>query len=114
MSADESNLNTEPQAAIPGRVVLGGSCTIHEAAAIKAHMLEQFARPAPYEIDGTAVERLDAVGVQLIVAFALDCLERNLAYTWRGRSAVLEQAIALLGVGALLDSPGLASTGAGA
>jgi anti-anti-sigma regulatory factor len=85
-------------------VVLGGSCTIEEAAAIKLHMLEQFARPAPYEIDGTAVERIDAVGVQLLVAFALDCLERNLVYAWKGRSAVLEQAIVLLGVGPLLES----------
>lgn len=114
MAADEASSNTPAQAAAPGLVVLGGSCTIHEAAAIKAHMLEQFAHPAPYQIDGTAVERLDALGVQLIVAFALDCLERNLAYSWKGRSAVLEQAIGLLGVGALLESPGLASTGAAA
>jgi anti-anti-sigma regulatory factor len=89
-----------------GRVVLGGSCTIHEAAAIKAHMLEQLARPSPYEIDGSAVERIDAAGVQLIVAFALDCLERSLAYGWKGRSEALEQAIELLSVGALLESPG--------
>ncbi len=94
------------------RVVLGGSCTIHEAAALKAHMLEQLGRPAPYEIDGSAVERLDAAGIQLLVAFALDCLERNLPYAWTGRSATLEQAIALLGAGSLLESPGVASTGA--
>jgi len=91
-----------------GRVVLGGSCTIHEAAAIKAHMLGQLERPGPYEIDASAVSRVDAAGVQLCVAFALDCLERGLEYTWTGRSAALEQAIAQLGVGALLESPGAA------
>jgi phospholipid transport system transporter-binding protein len=90
----------------PGRVVLGASCTIHEAAALKAHMLEQFAHPAPYEIDGSGVQRLDTAGVQLVVAFALDCLEHNLVYAWKGRSAVLEQAIAQLGVGPLLESLG--------
>jgi len=95
-------------AELRGRVVLGGSCTIHEAAAIKAHMLEQLARPGPYEIDGSAVERIDAAGVQLIVAFALDCLERGLGYVWRGRSEALEQAIELLSVDALLESPGVA------
>jgi anti-anti-sigma regulatory factor len=89
-----------------GRVVLGGSCTIHEGAAIKAHMIEQLARPGPYEIDGSAVSRVDAAGVQLIVAFALDCLVRGLEYVWIGRSPTLEQAIELLSVGALLDSPG--------
>jgi anti-anti-sigma regulatory factor len=91
-----------------GRVVLGASCTIHEAAAIKAHMLEQLARPGPYEIDGSAVGRIDAAGVQLCVAFALDCLERGLEYAWTGRSAALEQAIATLSVAALLESPGAA------
>jgi anti-anti-sigma regulatory factor len=91
-----------------GRVVLGGSCTIHEGAAIKAHMIEQLARPGPYEIDGSAVSRIDAAGVQLLVAFALDCLERGLEYVWIGRSPTLEQAIELLSVGALLESPGVA------
>jgi len=89
-----------------GRVVLGASCTIHEAAAIKAHMLEQLRRPGPLEIDGSAVSRVDAAGVQLCVAFALDCLEHGLEYAWAGRSAALEQAIAILSVGALLESPG--------
>ena len=93
-----------------GRVVLGGSCTIHEGAAIKAHMIEQLARPGPYEIDGSAVSRVDAAGVQLIVAFALDCLERGLEYAWIGRSPTLEQAIEMLSVGALLESPGAAMT----
>jgi anti-anti-sigma regulatory factor len=111
MAADESSSKPGAAATRPGRVVLGASCTIHEAGAIKAHMLEQLAQPAPYEIDGTAVDRLDATGVQLIVAFALDCLERNLAYTWSGRSPALEQAIALLGVGPLLESPGVAAGG---
>lgn len=92
-----------------GRVVLGGSCTIHEGAAIKAHMIEQLGRPGPYEIDGSAVSRVDAAGVQLIVAFALDCLERGLEYAWVGRSPTLEQAIELLSVGALLESPGMAT-----
>lgn len=94
-----------------GRVVLGGACTIHEAAAIKVHMLEQFSKAAPYELDGLDVERIDAAGVQLVVAFALDCLERNLGFVWKGRSAILEQAISLMGVGALLESPGVSAFG---
>jgi anti-anti-sigma regulatory factor len=85
-----------------GRVLLGGSCTIYEAAAIKAHMLEQLARPGPCEIDGSAVGRVDTAGVQLCVAFALDCLERGLECAWTGRSEALDQAITTLGVGALL------------
>jgi len=61
--------------------------------------------PGPYEIDGASVELIDTAGVQLIVAFALDCLEKGVAYKWTGRSATLEKAIELLGVSPLLEYP---------
>jgi len=87
------------------RVVLGTSCTIQEAAAVRAHLLAKAAQPGPYEIDGASVEQVDTAGVQLIVAFALDCLEKGVAYKWIGRSATLEKAIELLGVSPLLEYP---------
>lgn len=87
------------------RVVLGTSCTIQEAAAVRAHLLAQAALPGPYEIDGGSVEQVDTAGVQLVVAFALDCLEKGVAYKWTGRSPTLEKAIELLGVGPLLEYP---------
>jgi phospholipid transport system transporter-binding protein len=92
-----------------GRIVLGATCTIHEAAALRAHLLEQTAHPGPYEIDGAGVQQIDTAGVQLVVAFALDCLEKGIHYAWTGRSPVLEEAIRTLGVGALLESPGAAT-----
>jgi len=92
-----------------GRIVLGATCTIHEAPALRAHLLEQTAHPGPYEIDGAAVQQIDTAGVQLVVAFALDCLEKGIHYAWTGRSPALEEAIRTLGVGALLESPGAAT-----
>ena len=86
-------------------MVLGTACTIQEAAAVRAHMLAQAALPGPYEIDGGSVEMVDTAGVQLVVAFALDCLEKGVPYKWSGRSATLEKAIELLGVGPLLEYP---------
>jgi anti-anti-sigma regulatory factor len=94
---------------VQGRIVLGASCTIHEAPALRAHLIAQSAHPGPYEIDGSAVQQVDTAGVQLVVAFALDCLERSIHYVWTGRSAALDDAIRTLGVGALLESPGAAS-----
>ena len=88
-----------------GRVRLGVTCTIHEALSLRAHLLEQAALPGPHEIDGTEVQQVDTAGVQLVVAFALDCLERGVSYRWKGRSPVLEDAIRMLNVGALLESP---------
>ena len=106
MTMVESPAAADTAAAPRGKVLLGADCTIHEGAAIKAHMLEQLARDAPYEIDGSTVERVDAAGVQLLVAFALDCLERGVEFAWTGRSEALEAAIHMLGVSALLESPG--------
>jgi anti-anti-sigma regulatory factor len=92
--------------AVNGRIVLGPSCTIHEAQALRAQLLEQATHPGPYEIDGGQVQQVDTAGVQLVVAFALDCLERGITYSWKRRSAALEEAVRVLGVTALLESPG--------
>jgi anti-anti-sigma regulatory factor len=88
-----------------GRVVLSAACTIREAAQLRTQLLSCAGQPGPYQIDGAAVEAVDAAGVQVLVAFALDCLERNARYTWLARSPALEEAIRVLGVGALLESP---------
>jgi anti-anti-sigma regulatory factor len=103
----EANVPVTAPAVAPmaGRIVLGASCTIHEAQQMRAQLLAQAELPGPYEIDGSAVQQVDTAGVQLVVAFALDCLERNIAYAWKGRSAALDDAIRVLGVGALLESP---------
>lgn len=92
-----------------GKVVLGASCTIHEAPALRSHLIDQASHPGPYEIDGSAVQQIDTAGVQLVVAFALDCLEKGVHYVWTGRSAALDEAIRTLGVSALLESPGAAT-----
>lgn len=89
-----------------GRVALGAACTIHEIQALRAHMIEQAALPGPYEIDGGQVQQIDTAGVQLVVAFALDCLERGIPYSWKSRSPTLDEAVRVLGVAALLESPG--------
>ena len=52
------------------------------------------------------MQQIDTAGVQLVVAFALDCLERSIHYVWTARSVALDEAIRTLGVGALLESPG--------
>jgi phospholipid transport system transporter-binding protein len=96
---------------VAGRIVLGIACTIHEAQSLRAHLLEQAAHPGPYEIDGSGVEQIDTAGLQLVVAFALDCLERNVHYVWKARSPVLEEAIRVLGVAPLLESPGASMFG---
>ena len=105
MAAPAIPVNVPVAAVRTGRVVLGTACTIQEAEAVRAHLRAQAALPGPYEIDGGSVEMVDTAGVQLIVAFALDCLEKGTPYKWAGRSATLDAAIELLGVGPLLEYP---------
>lgn len=90
---------------LTARVVLPASCTIKEAGLLKAHLLAQLELPGPCEIEGGAVQQVDTAGVQLVLAFALECLERNLQYSWKSRSPVFEEAVRVLGVGALLECP---------
>lgn len=90
---------------VTGRVVLPANCTIHAARDLQAHLRQQLELPGPCEIHGGDVQQVDTAGVQLVLAFALDCLERSLQYTWKGRSPALEEAIRVLGIGALLEYP---------
>jgi phospholipid transport system transporter-binding protein len=99
------SMSPAPQPA-NGRVVLPANCTIHGARALQSHLLEQLDLPGPCEIDGGGVQQVDTAGVQLVLAFALDCLERSLPYVWKSRSPALEEAIRVLNVGALLEYPG--------
>ncbi len=47
---------------VTGRVVLGVSCTIHEAQHLRAQLLAQAELPGPYEIDGSGVQQIDTAG----------------------------------------------------
>ena len=102
---DAVNSEADQRSAQAGCVQLGAACTIHEAHQLQAQLLSAAKRPGPYEIDGGGVQLVDTAGVQLLLAFALDCMERNASYSWKARSPALEEAIQLLAVGALLESP---------
>lgn len=97
----------------PDTVVLGPSCTLREAVRLRGELLTRLDVGEPVRIDGAAVERVDTAGIQLLVGFAIDCMERGIVFSWTARSALLEEAIRLLGVGALLESPGAAVSFAG-
>lgn len=96
------------------RLTLSADCTIRSAAELRAQLCAQLEHPAPVEIDGSTVEHIDAAGLQLLLAFSLDCIDRNKEYVWVSQSETLSDAIALTGLAALLESPGLASVGRGA
>lgn len=97
---------TGPADAAPHKVVLGPSCTIEDVARLRNDLIAHVAANKPILIDASRLERIDTAGVQLLAAFAIDCLEQGTAFAWKQRPAVLEEAIRLLGLGALMESPG--------
>ena len=97
----------------PGHIDLGSACTLREAAALRATCLAALEAAAAPVIDGRQVVHVDTAGLQVLVGFTIDCMERSLHFTWAGRSEPLAAAIRLLGLDALLESPGLAASPAG-
>ena len=83
----------------------GSTFTLQEAPALRDALIDRLADGAPVVLDASQVMQVDTAGVQLLVGFAIDCMERGIAFCWKSRSPALEQAIAALGVGALLESP---------
>ena len=102
----------EQAAATPGApvrtVVLPRSCTQAQGGELKAELLASLADGRPVVLDGSEVDRVDVSGVQLLVAFSVDCMEKGVQFTWHSRSRELGEAIRVAGVGALLESPGIA------
>lgn len=109
-AAKQEAVTSQGKEAVPGTIDLGVSCTVAEIAALKAACLAALDGKDPPAIDGTRVERVDTAGLQVLVAFAIDCMERSVHFTWTGRSPALARGIRLLGIGALLESPGLAAS----
>jgi len=86
-------------------VTLGPACTIREAVALKAHLLDQLATRKSIEIDGSGVDHIDTAGVQLLVALVRECGDSNIRVTWREWSAVVSEALRTLGLTTLAGIP---------
>jgi len=85
---------------------LPAECTARNAAELKAAMLDQVGTPAPVNIAVGAVERIDTSCLQLLVAFVRERDRNNLPVAWHGSSRSFSDAAALLGLTALLGTPG--------
>jgi ABC-type transporter Mla MlaB component len=83
-------------------VVLAANCSVKDAAALKTSLCAFSNHGDAVTLDVSAVERVDTATMQLLCAFVRDRGGRNQGVTWRGESAALQDAVRLLGVGALL------------
>lgn len=101
----------EPVVASAPIVVLASNCSVKDAAALKTSLCACSNHGDAVTLDVSAVERVDTATMQLLCAFVRDRSDRNQSVTWRGESAALQDAVRLLGVGALLglDAKGVAA-----
>lgn len=94
-------------ASAPTCIDLGTHCTLQDVAGLRRTCLDALDGKLPPVIDGSRVERIDTAALQVLVGFAIDCMERSIVFNWAGRSPALVHGIRLLGIEALLESPGL-------
>lgn len=101
-SAEVAEAVVEPAVIGDPIVVLNSNCSVKDAAALKTSLLAFAKHSDAVTLDVSAVERVDTATMQLLCAFVRDRGGRNQNITWRGESQALQDAVRLLGVGALL------------
>ena len=80
-------------------------CTAAGADRFKRALAARLADPRPVTLDAAAVQQIETVPLQLLVAFMRDRQAAGLEITWRATSAAFETAVELLGLGRLLGLP---------
>ena len=83
-------------------LVLPPRCTINEIAAMQDCLR---ATSVAVTLDGSAVQRIDAAGVKLLIAFIRERRAAHGQIQWRGASALLIHAVIALGVANALNLP---------
>lgn len=88
----------------PSVLKLESLCTLRESIALKASLLEQLELGRDVALDGSVIERIDAAGLQLLVAFVRQVQFGGHQVSWLGESPELRRIAAQLD---LLDHIGL-------
>ena len=72
--------------------------TIVQVAACKTALLDEINNNEIIELDDSAVERIDTLGIQLIFAAVLYIYAQNKQLNWQSNSKVIQQNIKQLGL----------------
>jgi phospholipid transport system transporter-binding protein len=87
------------------------SPTIRTINALQTELAERLDESGPLQIDGTAVDRVDTAGLQLLAAFVRDLRAEARPVEWVGCSDALNKAAQALGLHAALCLPGAVGPG---
>lgn len=81
-------------------------CTLAEAAMLKEQLMAHVGVQSELSLDASTVQRIDAVGLQLLVAFVRERSTSGRTTKWMARSAVFDTAARTLGLDQLLLAEG--------
>ena len=87
---------------LPGRPLVLTSPTIRTINSLQAELAERLDESGNVQIDGTAVDRVDTAGLQLLAAFVRDLEAEARSVEWVGCSVALRRAANALGLGVAL------------
>ena len=82
------------------------SPTIRNITALQSELAERLDEYGSVQIDGTAVDRVDKAGLQLLAAFVRDLRAQMRTIEWVGCSDAVRRAAMALGLDAALGLPG--------
>jgi phospholipid transport system transporter-binding protein len=99
-------VETTPVAAeASGALLLAPLCTLREAVALKAQLLERLDQSGNVQIDGGGVEKIDTAGIQLLLAFSRQLGESHRTLAWKAVGPELHRAATQLGLAQALGLP---------
>jgi phospholipid transport system transporter-binding protein len=87
---------------LPGRPLVLTSPTIRTINSLQAQLAERLDESGNVQIDGSAVDRIDTAGLQLLAAFVRDLQAEARSVEWVGCSVALRRAANALGVAVAL------------
>lgn len=94
-------------------MVLPENCTLRDALAMKAELMNLKGAVDAVTIEVSAVQRIETANLQVLAAFVRDRRSAGHAVRWSGESEAMSQAVRLLGLDAVLNyaatAPGAAA-----
>jgi len=94
-------MSVTPSVSVGSALVLTAP-TIRTINSLQTELAERLDESGNVQIDGTAVDRIDTAGLQLLAAFVRELHAETRAVEWIGCSDALKKAAQVLGLGAAL------------
>jgi ABC-type transporter Mla MlaB component len=88
---------------LPGRPLVLGSPTIRTINSLQTELAERLDESGNVQIDGTAVDRVDTAGLQLLAAFVRELQSEARSVEWLGCCIGLQRAATALGLAQALS-----------